>query len=361
MIPVTQPNMPPIEDYLESLKRIWTSKILTNKGEIHDELSAQLSEYLKVQHLSLCSSGTMGLLIALKALNLKGEVITTPYTFAATSNALMWSGLKPIFVDIEEATFNMDPSKIESAITKNTSAILAVHAYGNPCKMEAIKEIAQRHNLKIIYDAAHAFGVEDKSKSILEFGDISVLSFHATKIFTTGEGGAIISRDADTKQTVDRLINFGLDHEFNIQHCGINGKLSELHAAFGLAQLKNINQVIKKNSEVDGLYRQSLKKYEGIACWQSTASKQNYSYFPISIKDTYPITRDALYEKMILNSIGARRYFYPLISELSLYQNLPSASVANLPIANKMAKQILCLPIYANLSALQIQKILQIL
>ena len=361
MIPVTQPNMPPIEDYLESLKRIWTSKILTNKGEIHDELSAQLSEYLKVQHLSLCSSGTMGLLIALKALNLKGEVITTPYTFAATSNALMWSGLKPIFVDIEEATFNMDPSKIESAITKNTSAILAVHAYGNPCKMEAIKEIAQRHNLKIIYDAAHAFGVEDKSKSILEFGDISVLSFHATKIFTTGEGGAIISRDADTKQTVDRLINFGLDHEFNIQHCGINGKLSELHAAFGLAQLKNINQVIKKNSEVDGLYRQSLKKYEGIACWQSTASKQNYSYFPISIKDTYPITRDALYEKMILNSIGARRYFYPLVSELSLYQNLPSASVANLPIANKMAKQILCLPIYANLSALQIQKILQIL
>ena len=361
MIPVTQPNMPAIEDYVGYLKRIWTSKILTNRGEIHNELSAKLSEYLNVQQLSLCSSGTMGLLIALKALNLKGEVITTPYTFAATTNVLIWSGLKPIFVDIEEDTFNIDPNKIESAITENTSAILAVHVYGNPCKLEAIEEIAKRHNLKIIYDAAHAFGVEDKNKSILEFGDISVMSFHATKIFTTGEGGAIISRDPDTKESIDRLINFGLDQEFKIKNCGINGKMSELHAAFGLAQLNNIDEVIKKNSEVDGIYRKFLATVEGIACWESRASKQNYSYFPILTKESYPFTRDELYKKMILNSIGVRRYFYPLISELPLYQNLPSASHSHLPIANKIANQILCLPIYSNLNELQLQEILHIL
>jgi dTDP-4-amino-4,6-dideoxygalactose transaminase len=347
---VTQPFLPPLEAFLPYLQQIWDNKILTNSGPFHHEFEQALCEYLNVEHIALFANGTLALVTALQALRIAGEVITTPYSFVATSHSLLWNGIRPIFVDIDPKTLNLDPSKVEAAITPQTTAILPVHCYGHPCDVAAIQRIADIYNLKVIYDAAHAFGVKDSEGSILRHGDLSVLSFHATKTFTTFEGGAIVCPDAQTKQRIDHLKNFGFVDETTVVAPGINGKMSEFNAALGMLQLRYIDQAIALRSEIDRNYRHLLAGVRGIRCLESSGEEvANHGYFPILIDSEYPLGRDALYEKLKTQGYHARRYFFPLISDFPMYRGLPTAKRDNLPVAVEMADRILCLPIYPDL------------
>jgi len=348
---VTQPFLPPLEEFIPYLEQIWESKWLTNNGPFHQKLEQDLCEYLGVEHISLFANGTIALVTALQSLLITGEVITTPYSFVATSHSLAWSNIQPTFVDIDPTTCNLDPDKIESAITSQTTAIMPVHCYGNPCDVERIQQISDTYGLKVIYDAAHAFGVRYKGESLLNHGDLSVLSFHATKVFNTFEGGAIISPDAKTKQQIDYLKNFGFADEVTVKAIGINGKMSEIQAAMGLLQLKHIDNVIEKRRIIDVYYRQALALVPGINCLTEPIDTQrNYAYFPIIVGPEYPLSRDDLYQKLRDQKIFCRRYFFPLISNMPMYRGLSSAHPSNLPAATLIAKKILCLPIYSNLA-----------
>jgi dTDP-4-amino-4,6-dideoxygalactose transaminase len=358
---VTQPLLPPLEEFIPYLEEIWRNKILTNGGPFHAQLEQELCSYLGVKHISLFANGTLALITALQALRISGEVITTPYSFVATAHSLLWNGIKPVFVDIDPVTFNMDPEKIEAAITPQTTAIMPVHCYGNPCDLERIEKIASNYGLKIIYDAAHAFGVQCHGGSLLSHGDLSVLSFHATKVFNTFEGGAIISPDAKTKQHIDHLKNFGFVDEVTVVAPGINGKMSEINAAFGLLQLKGIDAAMQQRKAIDRRYRETLAGVEGIRCMSATGEGANYAYFPILVQPEYPLRRDELYKKLQDNEIYARRYFYPLISDFPMYRGMLSAAHSNLPVARKLAGEVICLPIYPALSNDQVDFILALI
>lgn len=347
---VTQPYLPPLDEFVPYLEQIWENKILTNCGPFHQKLEESLCEYLGVQHIALFANATIALVTALQSLRITGEVITTPYSFVATSHSLLWNGIRPVFVDIDPNTLNLDAAKIEAAITPQTTAIMPVHCYGYPCDAEAIQKIADNYNLKVIYDAAHAFGVRDRSGSILRHGDLSILSFHATKVFNTFEGGAIICPDAKTKIRIDQLKNFGHVGEVTVVAPGINGKMSEFSAALGLLQLKYIDRALAGRKEIDAAYSERLKGVKGIRCLNNaSADVANYAYFPILVEADYPLSRDDLYQKLKDGNIHPRRYFYPLISDFPMYRGLPSAHRENLPVATQAARQILCLPIYPDL------------
>ncbi|RQH06069.1 dTDP-4-amino-4,6-dideoxy-D-glucose aminotransferase VioA [Paraburkholderia dinghuensis] len=347
---VTQPHLPPLEQFMPYLEQIWQSKILTNGGPFHQQLEQTLCEYLGVPYLSLFSNGTLALITALQALRITGEVITTPYSFVATAHSLLWNGVKPVFVDIDPRTFNLDPARIEEAITPQTTAIMPVHCYGQPCDVEAIRKIADNYNLKVIYDAAHAFGVRKNGESVLRHGDLSALSFHATKVFNTFEGGAIICPDAKTKQHIDHLKNFGFVDEVTVVASGINGKMSEINAAFGMLQMQHIDRAIERRREIGATYRRLLADVPGVRCAESSPdTESNYSYFPILVDEEYGLSRDALYHKLRDHEIYARRYFYPLISDFPMYRGLASAQRSNLPVASEVALKVLCLPIYPEL------------
>ena len=348
---VTQPVLPPLEEFIPYLEQIWKNKWLTNNGPFHQQLEEELCKYLGVQHISLFTNGTIALVTALQALRITGEVITTPYSFVATSHSLLWNGIKPVFVDVDPISLNMDPDKIEAAITPQTTAIMPVHCYGHPCDVERIEKIADNYGLKLIYDAAHAFGVKSKHGSILNYGDLSVLSFHATKVFNTFEGGAIISPTAKAKLHIDHLKNFGFVDEVTVVAPGINGKMSEVNAAFGLLQLKGIDAALEKRKEIDSIYRRKLVNVKGIRSLSFTGEHAaNFAYYPILIEQDYPMSRDALFQKLRDHNIYARRYFYPLISDFPMYRGLPSAAPANLPVARKASQQVLCLPIFPSLT-----------
>ncbi|OUM03783.1 DegT/DnrJ/EryC1/StrS family aminotransferase [Variovorax sp. JS1663] len=348
---VTRPQLPPLEEFIPYLEEIWSSRILTNGGAFHQQFEQALCEYLGVKHLSLFSNGTLGLVTALQALRIDGEVITTPYSFVATAHSLLWNRIQPVFVDIDARTLNLDPRKIEAAITSRTTAIMPVHCYGHPCDVEAIQEIADKYNLKVIYDAAHAFGVRDAFGSVLRHGDLSVLSFHATKVFTTFEGGAIVCPDARTKQHIDHLKNFGFVDETTVVAPGINGKMSEINAAFGMLQLRHIEQALTERRRVDGFYRSELRDIAGIRCLEGQPDHTvNCAYFPILVEPDYPISRDMLYQKFRNEGIYARRYFYPLIADFPMYREMTSARADNLPAAKLAAQRVLCLPIYPTLT-----------
>lgn len=359
---VTQPYLPPLEEFLPYLEKIWANKILTNGGQMHQQLEKELCAYLGVEHIALFNNGTIALLTALQALRVAGEVITTPYSFVATSHSLLWNGIKPVFVDIDPHTLNLDPIRIEAAITPQTTAIMPVHCYGNPCAVEAIQKIADNYNLRVIYDAAHAFGVEDAGGSILRHGDLSVLSFHATKVFNTFEGGAIICPDAKTKQRINHLKNFGFVDEVTVVAPGINGKMSEVNAAFGLLQLKHIDLALARRREIDSIYREKIRGMRGIRLVEEVGQTvANYSYFPILVEADYPLSRDELYLKLKSKDIFARRYFYPLISEFPMYRGMQSAQRNNLPVASEVAEKVLCLPIYPDLNKDEIDRIINAL
>ena len=347
---VTQPYLPPLEEFVPYLERIWSNKILTNAGPYHQALETELCKYLGVPQISLFSNGTLALITALQALRITGEVITTPYSFVATAHALLWHGNNPVFVDVEPETLNIDPAKIEAAIGPRTTAIMPVHCYGNPCDVERIQRIADNYNLRVIYDAAHAFGVQYENGSLLNFGDLSVLSFHATKVYNTFEGGAIVSPDLKTKQRIDRLKNFGFVDEVTVIAPGINAKMSEFNAAFGLLQLQHIDHVLTRRSEIDTAYRRGLAGVPGLACLPLGAqTRANFSYFPVLVQPDFPCKRDEVYVRLKEAGIYARRYFYPLISNFPMYRGLPSAQRSNLPIASAAAEQVLCLPIFPDL------------
>ncbi len=362
MIYVTQPYLPPLDDFIPYLQKIWENKILTNSGPFHQQLEKELCEYLDVKHISVFTNGTIALVTALQALRITGEVITTPYSFVATAHSLLWNGIKPIFVDIDPVSLNIDPKRIEAAITPQTTAIMPVHCYGHPCDVEAIQKIADIYNLKVIYDAAHAFGIKYNSSSILNYGDLSILSFHATKVFNTFEGGAIICPDAKTKQRIDHLKNFGFVDETTVVAPGINGKMSEINAAFGLLQLKHVDFALAQRQAIDTKYRQALKEIPGIRCLTKPEGQtSNHSYFPILIEENYPLSRDDLYQKLKDRKIFARRYFYPLISDFPMYRGMHSARRENLPVATAAAQKILCLPIYPALSPQDQQRIIDVI
>jgi dTDP-4-amino-4,6-dideoxygalactose transaminase len=347
---VTKPFLPPLDELIPYLEKIWDSRILANGGPLHQQLEQALCDYLGVEHVALFTNGTIALIIALQSLRVTGEVITTPYSFVATSHSLLWNGIKPIFVDIDPVTLNMDPARIEAAITPRTTAIMPVHCYGHPCDVEAIGRIADTYNLRVIYDAAHAFGVRDAGGSILRHGDLSVLSFHATKVFNTFEGGAIVCPDAKSKTRIDLLKNFGHDGETNVVAPGINGKMTEFTAAIGLLQLKYIDEQIEKRGRIDTAYRACLADVKGVKCLRPAGeTRQNYAYFPILIEEDFPISRDAFNEVLKSHKIVGRRYFYPTISEFPMYRGLPSAQPEHLPIARAAAARVFCLPIYPDL------------
>ncbi len=355
---VTQPFLPPLEEFVPYLEAIWKSKVLTNGGQFHRQLEEELCDYLGVKYICLFTNATIALITALQALRITGEVITTPYSFVATSHSLIWNGIKPVFVDIDPHTLNIDPNKIEAAITPNTTAIVPVHCYGHPCDVEAIQKIADNYNLKVIYDAAHAFGVQCHCGSVLNHGDLSVLSFHATKVFNTFEGGAIICPDAKTKVRIDQLKNFGYAGEVSVVAPGINGKMSEFNAALGLLQLKYMDQALARRKEIDVAYRKRLKDVKGIHCLNDAHEKvANYAYFPILVQADYPIRRDDLNQKLKDFGIHPRRYFYPLISDFPMYRGLPSAHKENVPVATTAAQQVLCLPIYPDLEMTVVDEI----
>jgi dTDP-4-amino-4,6-dideoxygalactose transaminase len=359
---VTQPLLPPLAEFIPYLEKIWDNKILTNCGPFHQQLEKELCDYLGVEHIALFANGTIGLVTALQAMRITGEVITTPYSFIATAHSLLWNGIKPVFVDIDPVTLNLDPSKIEAAITPQTTAIMPVHCYGHPCDVLAIQAIADTYNLKIIYDAAHAFGVRDAGGSILRHGDLSVLSFHATKVFNTFEGGAIVCPDEKTKKHIDHLKNFGIVDEVTVVAPGINGKMSEMNAAFGLLQLKHVDQALARRKEIDAVYRKKLAHVKGIECIAGSGeSVANYAYFPVLVQADFPISRDALYQKLKEQGIYARRYFYPLITEHPMYRDFPSAQSGNLPIALNAASKILCLPLYPALSDEQLNRVINVI
>lgn len=357
---VTQPSLPPLGEFVRLLEQVWNSRILTNGGEMHRRFEAALATYLGVGHVALFNNGTNALLTALQAADLSGEVITTPYSFAATTHAIVWNRLEPVFVDIDPVTFNIDAARIERAITPRTRAILPVHCYGGPCDVPAIAAIAGRHGLKVIYDAAHAFAVRDAGGSILRHGDFSVLSFHATKVFNTCEGGALVCRDADAKQRVDRLKNFGIVDADTIADPGLNGKMNELQAALGLLQLGHVDAAIARRRAIDARYRQLLADVPGVVVPAAPAGvRGNGAYFPVLIGAGYPVDRDTLYRRLHADNILVRRYFYPLLSDLPMYRHLPSAARHNLPNAARVAAQVLCLPIHAALSDADVDRVVQ--
>jgi dTDP-4-amino-4,6-dideoxygalactose transaminase len=361
-ITVTQPYLPPLEEFIPYLEQIWQSKWLTNAGPFHRQFENALADYLGVKYLTLFANNTLALVTALQALRITGEVITTPYSFVATAHSLLWNNIKPVFVDIDPVSLNLDASKIEEAITPQTTAIMPVHVYGRACDIEAIQSIADIYGLKLIYDAAHAFGVTHQGESLLKHGDLSVLSFHATKVFSTFEGGAIICPDAKTKQRIDYLKNFGFANEVTVVAPGINGKMNEFQATLGLLQLRHIDDAIARRREIDACYRETLKDVQGIRLLSVPAdSRHNFSYFPILVEPEYPLSRDALYQKLKDNAIYARRYFYPLISEFPMYRGLPSAKPANLTIAESISRQVICLPIYPDLHDDQIDLIVSLI
>ena len=355
IITVTSPLLPNLGEFTESLKKIWDSKWITNNGEFHKKLEAALAEYLKVPYVSLFTNGTLPLLTALQAMRITGEVITTPYSFVATTHALWWNGIKPVFVDIDPSTGNIDPEKIEAVITPRTTAILPVHVYGKPCDTEAIQAIADKYGLKVIYDAAHAFGVEVNGESILNAGDMSTLSFHATKVFNTIEGGAMIMHDEKTKKRIDYLKNFGFANEVEVVGPGINSKMDEIRSAYGLLNLKQVDAAIAAR------YREALRNVDGISFWDDMPGvRHNYSYFPIFVDaKKYGMTRDELYIKMKDQGVWGRRYFYPLISEFSTYRGLESSRPENLSNAHKMADAVICLPMHHELSEENVDKIIK--
>lgn len=359
-ITVTSPLLPNLDEFHELLKEIWASKWITNNGSFHKQLEKELAEYLKVPYISLFTNGTLPLITALQALRITGEVITTPYSFVATTHSLWWNGIKPVFVDIDPITGNIDPDKIEAAITPKTTAIMPVHVYGKPCDTQRIEEIATKYGLKVIYDAAHAFGVEVDGKSILEAGDMSTLSFHATKVYNTLEGGALVMHDAATKKRVDYLKNFGFAGETEVVAPGINGKVDEVRAAYGILNLRQVDAAIEARHQTSIAYREALRPVEGITFMGDMLGvRHNYSYFPIFIDaEKYGMTRDELYFKMKEANVLARRYFYPLISEFSTYRGLPSAAPENLPNAHKMADSVICLPMHHGISEGDLERIL---
>lgn len=357
-ITVTAPLLPDLEEFNVFLKEIWDSRWITNNGSFHQRLEDALCEYLKVPYVSLFTNGTLPLLTALQALRITGEVITTPYSFVATTHSIWWNGCQPVFVDIDPRTGNIDPDRIESAITQRTTAIMPVHVYGKPCDTERIQAIADKYGLKVIYDAAHAFGVEVNGESILKAGDLSTLSFHATKVFNTIEGGAMVMHDAETKKRIDFLKNFGFANEVEVVGPGINSKMDEIRAAYGLLNLKKVDSAIEARHQVAIRYRDALRGIEGISFFDDMPGvRHNYSYFPIFVdEEKYGMSRDELYFKMKENGVFGRRYFYPLISSFSTYRGLPSASRENLPQANKMADSVICLPMHHDLSDSDLDK-----
>lgn len=360
---VTSPLLPSLEDFTFLLKEIWESKMLTNNGNFHQKLEEELAKYLKVPYLSLFTNGTLPLITALQAMRITGEVITTPFSFVATTHSLWWNGIKPVFVDIEPETCNLDPSKIEAAITPRTTAIMPVHVYGKPCKTIEIQEIANKYGLKVIYDAAHAFGVEINGESILNFGDMATLSFHATKVYNTLEGGALVVHDEQTKKRIDYLKNFGFASETEVVAPGINSKVDEVRAAYGLLNLKQVDHAINSRRKVAIRYRDELQGVKGITFFNDIPGvRHNYSYFPIFINaEEYGMTRDELYFKMKEHNVFGRRYFYPLISTFSTYRGLDSANPDNLPIATQMSNNVICLPMHHALSENEVEYILQII
>lgn len=394
LITVTSPLLPNLDEFNEMLKQIWDSKWITNNGQFHKQLEAALKQYLGVNEVSLFTNGTLPLLTSLQALRITGEVITTPYSFVATTHSIWWAGCKPVFVDIDPRTGNLDPAKIEAAITPKTTAIMPVHCYGKPCDVRRIKEIADTYGLKVIYDAAHAFAIEIpknetdynrafyearnviesckpvkreeqkvETESILNWGDMSTLSFHATKVYNTIEGGAMIMPNAETKKRIDYLKNFGFAGETTIVGPGINSKMDEMRSAYGLLNLQQVDAAIEARHQVALKYSEALRPVEGITFFEDMPGvKHNYSYFPIFIDEkVYGTSRDALYAKMKEANVLGRRYFYPLISEFSTYSGLESANPANLPNAHKMADSVLCLPMHHALSDEDIARTLELL
>lgn len=358
---VTQPYLPPLDEFTPYLEQIWKNKLLTNAGPFHQQFENELCKYLDVPYISVFSNGTLALLTALQALDIKGEVITTPYSFVATAHSLLWNNITPIFVDVDPMFGNLDPNKIEAAITDKTAAILPVHVYGNPCNHNQIDAIAKKHNLKLIYDAAHCFGVKENGISVCNYGDLSILSFHATKVFNTFEGGAIVCHTKEMKQHIDDLKNFGFRNETTVIAAGINAKMNEVQAAFGLLQLKYVDYAIAKRKQIAELYTKELSNISGIRLILNNSPLiiNNYSYFPIFITEsTYGKSRDQLYEGLKSHGIFARRYFYPLISEFPMYKQLPSAQKENLPKAIQLAEEVLCLPIYPDLEDIHIKRII---
>lgn len=363
LITVTSPLLPNLDDFNALLKEIWNSKWITNNGSFHKQLEKELAEYLKVPYISLFTNGTLPLITALQAMRITGEVITTPYSFVATTHSLWWNGIKPVFVDIDPATGNIDPDKIEAAITPKTTAIMPVHVYGKPCDTKRIQNIADKYGLKVIYDAAHAFGVEVNGKSILNAGDMSTLSFHATKVYNTIEGGALVMHDEKTKRRIDYLKNFGFAGETEVVAPGINSKMDEIRAAYGLLNLRLVDACIEARHQAAIRYREALRNVEGITFMDDMPGvKHNYSYFPIFVDaEKYGMTRDELYFKMKDKNVLGRRYFYPLISEFTTYRGLPSANPDNLPNALKMANSVICLPMHHELSEEDIERVLKLI
>ncbi len=359
-ITVTSPLMPSLEEFNVYLEDIWKRKWITNNGYYHKELEKALCDYLGVPFISLFTNGTLPLITALQALRITGEVITTPFSFVATTHSLWWNGIKPVFVDIDPVTCNLDPDKIEAAITPRTTAIMPVHVYGNPCDTQKIQEIADKYGLKVIYDAAHAFGVKVNGESVLNAGDMSTLSFHATKVYNTIEGGALIMHDEQTKKRIDYLKNFGFAGETTVVAPGINSKMDEMRAAYGLLNLKQVDKAIEWRKHVAGLYRQALKDVDGITFFDDIVGvKNNYAYFPIFVDvEKYGMTRDELYFKMKDHNVFGRRYFYPLISTFSTYRGLESSKRENLPVAIEKAEQVICLPMYYGLSDEEVEQII---
>ena len=356
---VTRPLMPPLEEFLPYLERIWESRWLTNGGPFHQEFEAALAEYLGVEHLALFANGTLALVTALQTLRITGEVITTPYSFVASAHALLWNSIVPVFVDVDPVSCNLDPARIEEAITPRTTAIMPVHCYGTPCDTTAIQEIADVYGLRVIYDAAHAFGVTRGGAALVGSGDLSVLSFHATKVFNTFEGGALVCPDGRTKQRVDFLKNFGHAGETTVVAPGINGKMNELQAALGLLQLRYIDGAIERRRGIDALYRERLAGVEGIRCLEApdAVTVSNCSYFPVFVEPGYGMSRDELNLRLREHRIVGRRYFYPLIAEYPMYRGLPSARLENLPVAARLSARVLCLPIYPDLAVESVERI----
>ena len=363
IITVTSPLLPDLEEFHDLLKEIWASKWITNNGSFHQQLEKELAAYLKVPYLSLFTNGTLPLITALQALHVKGEVITTPYSFVATTHSIWWNGLKPVFADIDPRTCNLDPEKIESAITRNTTAIMPVHCYGKPCDIKGIQEVADKYGLKVIYDAAHAFGLEVDGESILNAGDMSTLSFHATKVYNTVEGGALVMHDEKMKRRVDYLKNFGFKNEEEVVAPGINSKMDEIRSAYGILALRKVDEAIQARRAVAVQYRQGLKDIPGISVFEDMPGvRHNYSYFPIFVDaQAYGMTRDELYLRLKDNNVIGRRYFYPLISTFGTYRGLPSADPKNLPVATRMADSVICLPMHHELSVEDVQRTIDII
>lgn len=363
MITVTKPYLPPLDEFTPYLEEIWKNSQLTNNGPFHQQFEGELARYLGVEYLSLFANGTLALLTALQALKIKGDVITTPYSFVATSHSLWWNNIKPVFVDIEPQFCNLDPAKIEAAITTQTTAIMPVHVYGNPCDVQAIQAIADRHNLKVIYDACHTFNVRIHGVPVVKYGNLSVMSFHATKVFNTFEGGAIISHTPEMKQRIDHLKNFGFNGETTVVGPGINAKMNEVQCAMGLLQLKHIDDNIKKRRQLADRYREMLSEIPGLWVLKDMPGVQHcYNYFPVFIDENhYGISRDALYEKLKQHNIFGRRYFYPLISQFPTYNELDSAMPGKLPVAESITQKVICLPMYPELEPEQQNTIIKII